>query len=54
MRVCLCNAATVSSVLVCFVLLMCDLIFFLVAFGVGPRLHDPQLTRLEAGEEDLV
>lgn len=29
-------------------------LFFLVAFGVGSRLHDPQLTRLEAGEADII
>ncbi len=30
------------------------MLVFLVAFGVGPRLHVPELTRLETGEADLV
>lgn len=28
--------------------------FFLTAFGVGPRLYDPQLPRIKSGEADVV
>lgn len=38
-----------------YVLLMRSfMLFFLIAFGVGPRLHDPQLTRPKTGKADLV
>jgi len=37
-----------------YVSLMSSSVLFLVAFGAGPRLPDPQLSRVESGEADFV